>query len=166
VTAAAVLAFVQAALSLIATLYVFVLATVLRSGLGGADSAPAHAPALATEATVLAIVQLAGVVALVGGAVVALARRGRVAWFVLVSALGTQLLLSLYWYIRLSMIADDLPAAAGGLRGSAIMFAAMPLVGLGLLLLGPGRRWFVPEAAVPGDTAPSTGGSPAYPPNP
>lgn len=142
---AAVLAFAQAVVVLIASLYVWFFASV--AGVAAAEAgggwSPGDIDALATEGTVLAIVQLVSAVGLVGAGVWALSTRRRSGWALLVAALAVQVLLAGYWAVRLwSEIGDST------LVPFALLFAAGPLVGLGMLLVGPGRRWF--GAAVQG----------------
>jgi hypothetical protein len=149
VIAAAVLAFVQTAVALVGTLYTYMLSSLagLTAGQGG-FSEPGLA-GLASEGAVLALVQLLSVVPLVAGGIMALTRRSRTAWLTLVVSLGLQVLIALYWTLRLSgSIGDGFDAEGGPLAGFTLFFAAGPLVGLGLLLVGTGRRWFSePQAA-------------------
>ncbi len=147
VVAAAVLAFVQAALVLFASLYVFMLASVagLAAAEGGAGLSLPRAEDLAQEGQVLALVQVLSVVALVVGGILALGRATRAAWLVLLAALGVQVLLALYWAVRLADLVTAVPGSGDGgfLVVTALFFAAGPLTGLGLLVAGPGRRWFL-----------------------
>jgi hypothetical protein len=144
---AAVLAFVQGAMVLIASLYVWFFASladfVVQQGQG--TYSPATVDALATEGTTLAIVQLVSFVLLVAGGVRALNARTRGAWRLLVAAHAVQVVLAIYWAIRLSMLLDEAgPDAGGPLLAFALFFAAGPLVALGLLLTGAVRGWFAP----------------------
>ncbi|MFD2092296.1 hypothetical protein [Blastococcus deserti] len=143
VITAAVLAFVQALVVLIASLYLWFFASIADVAVAEAGGvwSPGTVDALATEGTVLAIVQLLSAVALVGGGVWALNTRRRAAWAVLVAALGLQVLLAGYWTVRLLGEFDG-SDAAGTVLGFTLFFAVGPLVGLGMLLAGPGRRWF------------------------
>ena len=151
VVAAAVLAFVQAAMVLFASLYVYVFASV--AGLAAAEvgtglSGP-RAAELAGEGQVLALVQVLSVVALVVGGILALARATRAAWITLLAAFALQVLLALYWAVRLADLVSAIPGGDGSglFVGFTLFFAAAPLTGLGLLVLGPGRRWFAgPQA--------------------
>ena len=149
VITAAVLAFVQGAFVLIASLYVWFFASLaeLVAETAQGSPAPGSVDALATEGTTLAIVQLVSFVLLVGGGVRALNARTRGAWQLLLVALAVQLVLALYWAVRLTMILDDAPGPASGspLVAFTLFFAAGPLVGLGLLLTGTARRWFAPD---------------------
>jgi magnesium-transporting ATPase (P-type) len=143
-----VLAFVQTAIALIGTLYTYMLSALV--GLGANQSAEFGSPgvrSLASEGTVLALVQLAAVVPLVAGGILVLTRRSRAAWLTLLVAFAIQVLIALYWMFRLSgVIGQGFDAATGPLAAFTLVFAAAPLVGVGLLLSGPARRWF-PEPA-------------------
>ena len=146
VLGAAVLSFVQAALVLIASLYVWFFASV--AGLA-VEQNPGAAPAVAHEFTrlgsTLAVLQLGTVVLLVVAGVLALRRRSRPAFGTAVAAHTVQVVLALYWLVRLNDLLGP-AAAAEGIGGVlavlALFFAALPLVALGLLLVGPGRSWF------------------------
>jgi hypothetical protein len=146
VVTAAVLAFVQAGLVLIASLYVWFFASIIE--FAATEGSPVYSPgavdALATEGTVLAVVQLASAALLIAAGIRALSARTRAAWLLLVAATALQVLLALYWVVRLGMLLDG--AADAGARGAflafTVFFAAAPLVSLGLLLIGAGRRWF------------------------
>jgi hypothetical protein len=144
VVAASVLAFVQAAMVLLASVYVFFFASIARVAVRDAGGPSTAVDELATEGTVLALVQVLSVLALVVAGLMALGRRRITAFPVLLGALGVQVLLAVYWAVRLSILAGDLPAAdpAAVFGWFALLFAAMPVVALGLVLLGPGRRWF------------------------
>jgi hypothetical protein len=151
VITAAVLAFAQATVVMIASLYLWFFASIAElaaSGSGGVW-APGRVDALAAEGTVLAIVQLLSAVLLVGAGVWALNRRTRAPWRLLVAALAVQLVLAGYWTVRLM---SELGGVDTGrtIISFALFFAAGPLVGLGMLLVGPGRRWF-------GGVEPATG---------
>jgi hypothetical protein len=137
-----VLSFVQAGLVFFASLYVWMLtsiADVARSRLSSATVA-----ALVTEGTVLAIVQLVSAVVLVVAGAFALTRRTRAAWLVVLGAQLAQVALALYWAVRLQVWVSDVPGPSPGAAFSAfaLFFAAGPLVALGLVVFGPGRRWF------------------------
>jgi hypothetical protein len=146
VITAAVLAFVQAGAVLIASLYVWLFASIADLALSEAPQAydPARVEALAAEGTVLAVVQLVSVVLLVGAGVWALNARSRGAWRLMVAAHGVQLALALYWAVRLSALADQTPGPGGGgvVASVSLIFAAGPLTALGLLFIGAARRWF------------------------
>jgi hypothetical protein len=151
VITAAVLAFAQATVVMIASLYLWFFASVAElaaSGSGGVW-APGRVDALAAEGTVLAIVQLLSAVLLVGAGVWALNRRARAPWRLLVAALAVQLVLAAYWTVRLMSELDGVDTGRT-IISFALFFAAGPLVGLGMLLVGPGRRWF-------GSVEPATG---------
>jgi hypothetical protein len=146
VIAAAVLAFVQAGVVAVASAYVFLLASVF-SLAEGEPGFPADAAALATEATVVAAVQIGSVVALVVTGVVVLNRRGAAARWALVAALGLQIALAAYWWTRL----DGLSGAVGPDPSTVVLFgvlcfAAAPAVGLGLVSSRPARAWFAGAA--------------------
>jgi hypothetical protein len=143
VTAAAVLSFVQAGLVLMATLYIWLLVSM-----GRLASATLHGPRdggpLVTEGTVLAIIQVLSVVALLTAGALALARRSRLAWGVVLAAAVLQVVLSGYWALRLPALLSDLPSGAPDTAFAAftVFFAACPLVTLGLVVFAPARRWF------------------------
>lgn len=152
VVAACVLAFVQAAMVLLASVYVYFFASIARTVVSDAGGPSSAVDGLATEGSILALVQLISVVALVVGGVLALSARPRaVAFPLLVAALGVQVVLAVYWAVRLSVLAADLPAAdpSAVFAWFALLFAAMPVVALGLLLVGAGRRWFRPGTGAP-----------------
>ncbi|MGY1642772.1 hypothetical protein ACI782_16810 [Geodermatophilus sp. SYSU D00703] len=148
VVAAAVLAFVQAGLVAFASAYVYLLASVF-SLAGREPGFPADAGALATEATAVAGVQIGSVVALVVAGVLALNRRSAASRWTLVAALGLQVALAAYWWVRLGALS----AAAVGPDPAAVVvvgvlfFAAGPAVGLGLVCGRPAREWFAGEPA-------------------
>jgi hypothetical protein len=147
---AAVLAFAQAVIVLIASLYVWFFASiadVAATEVGGA-LAPGDVDGLATEGTVLAIIQLLSVVALVAGGVWVLNSRRRGAWLLLVGALAVQVVLAVYWAVRLQSEVGAFDTE-GAIAAFSMFFAAGPVVGLGMLLVGPARRWF-------GDPRPAT----------
>ncbi|HLM06414.1 MAG TPA: hypothetical protein VK402_14645 [Blastococcus sp.] len=145
VITSAVLAFVQAGLVLFATLYVWMIASLADFAANDPD-VPAAFRGLATEATVLAVVQVFSVVLLVVAGIRALTRRTRAAWILLLVAHGAQVALALYWAVRVMSLFGDLPDPGpdpGGIFAAySLFFAAAPLVGLGLVLVGAGRRWF------------------------
>jgi hypothetical protein len=146
---AAVLAFVQGALVLIASLYVWFFASVAdfvaQESQGGFS--PATADALATEGTTVAIVQLVSFVLLVAGGIRALNARTQGAWRLLVVAHVVQVLLSIYWAVRLTMLLDGAgPDGAGPLLLFTAFFAAGPVVAVGLLMTRTVRGWFAPAS--------------------
>jgi hypothetical protein len=71
----------------------------------------------------------------------ALTSRRRAAGLLLVAALAVQVVLALYWAVRLTSEVGGFDSERT-ITAFALFFAAGPLVGLGMLLLGPGRRWF------------------------
>ena len=146
VIAAAVLAFVQALLVLIASLYVWFFASLAELAIEQSpNAAPAPAYEFAREGTTLTVVQLVSVVLLVVAGILALSRRTRRAWLLLVGALAAQVALALYWWAQLSDLLGPAAAAgdvAGVLGALSLFFAAAPVVALGLVLFGGGRRWF------------------------
>ncbi len=62
-------------------------------------------------------------------------------------AFGVQVALTLYWIVRIAALLAEVPGPdpAGPFISFALFFAAGPLVGIGMLLFGPGRRWFGPQ---------------------
>jgi hypothetical protein len=143
VIAAAVLAFVQAAVALIGTLYTYMLSALVGLSAGQGSVAQPGLAGLASEGTTLAVVQVLSVVPLVVGGFLVLNRRSPAAWRTLVAALVVQVLIALYWALRLSgAVGDAFDADAAPLAAFTLFFVAAPLVGLGLLAFGAGRRWF------------------------
>jgi hypothetical protein len=143
VTGAAVLSFVQAGLVLFASLYVWLLVSVGRLAALSMDG-PTNGGPLVVEGTVLTVVQVLSVAALVVAGALALGRRSRLAWAVVLLASVLQVALAGYWATRLPVLLSDLPSRAPG-SGVAVFtlaFAAGPLVTLGLILFAPGRTWF------------------------
>ena len=143
VIASAVLAFVQAAVVLIASIYVWFFASVITVATAGAPGV-LDAEGLATEGTVLAAVQLVSAVLLIAAGVLALNQRTHTTWLLLVGAHGLQIALAIYWLVRLLSFVDDLPGpdADGVLPAFTLFFAGGPIVGLALVVVGAGRRWF------------------------
>jgi hypothetical protein len=137
---------VQAGVVLLASLYLWFFASVadVAAAQAGAANTSRTVQALATEGTVLAVVQLVSVVVLVVGGIAALNRRSRLAGLLLVAAHAVQVVLVVYWTVRLLAVLGDVPGpgAEAGFAACTLFFAAAPLVGLGLVLVGPGRRWF------------------------
>jgi hypothetical protein len=147
VIGAAVLAFVQAAVVLIASLYLWFFASVADVAASTAvrgGYAPAAITGLATEGSTLAAVQVASVVLLVAAGVLALNRRTRAARRWLLAAHAVQLLLAGYWTVRLMMLLDAIPGddPQTPFLVVTLFFAAGPAVALGMLVAGPGGRWF------------------------
>ena len=147
-----VLAFAQAALVLLASLYVWFAASLIGFAAGQAPgTTPSDtAQGIATEANTLAVVGLVSAVLLIVGGVAGLIRRSRAAWVLLVAAHAVQVVLAGYWAIRMYSVLGDVPGTLneGAFASFALFFAAAPLVGLGLVLLGPGRAWF--DGTAPG----------------
>ncbi len=137
------LAFVQTAVALIGTLYTYMLSALVGLSAGQGTGLPPGFAGIASEGVTLAVVQLVSVIPLVAGGILVLNRRTRAAWLTLVVALVVQLLIALYWSLRLSgAIGVGFDADTGPLAWFTLFFAAAPLVGLGLLAVGAGRRWF------------------------
>src|SRR4051794_3783853 len=149
VIAAAVLAFVQAAFVLVSSIYVVLFSSLIDIA---ADADPSSAPPaevadLATEGTVVGIVQVVSAVLLIVAGVLALNSRRRRSLVVLVAGFAVQVLLCVYWAVRLSVIASDITGSdpTGAFLAFTLVFLAGPAVGLGLVLFGAGRRWFGEE---------------------
>jgi hypothetical protein len=134
---------VQAGLVLFASLYLFFFASIARVAVLDSGASSGSVSPLAREATVLAVVQVVSAVALVAGGALALGGRRRGLLPVLVGALSVQILLALYWAVRLNSVGNDITAGDGssGLTWFSLFFAAMPVVALGLAVLGPARQW-------------------------
>lgn len=149
--AAAVLAFVQAGAVAIASVYVFLFAAIARTATSEGGFGRSGVDPVITEATTLGGLQLASVVLLVVGGVMALgARHRRAAWLVLGAAFIAQLVLALYWGVRLASLATDaVDDPLHGFAWFALFFAAMPATALGLIAFGPGRQWFRTEPQPP-----------------
>jgi hypothetical protein len=146
VITAAVLAFVQSVVVLIASLYVWFFASIADIASSGRPGVYTSETArrLATEGTVLAVVQLFSVALLVVGGILALNRRTPTAYRLLAGAHIVQVVLALYWAGRLLDVLGDLPGAdgEGSLAAFSLFFLVGPVVSLGLLLSGAARRWF------------------------
>ncbi|WP_091943736.1 hypothetical protein [Trujillonella endophytica] len=150
VVTAAVLAIVQAAIVAFASAYLLLFASVLGIDFDIDGAIDPEAAALADEARVLAWVQFASCVALVTAGVLALTRRDRGTWLALLGALGVQVLLALYWAIRIVGLLGDVRGSEDAVPVfvfGAVVFAASPAVGLGLLVSRAGREWFDPGRA-------------------
>jgi hypothetical protein len=93
---------------------------------------------------VLAAVQVLSAVLLVTAGALVLNRRSRGTWQLLVVAHVIQIVLSIYWLVRLLALADEVagPDANRVFLVFTLFFAAGPLTGLGLIVVGAGRRWF------------------------
>ena len=145
VITSAVLAFVQAGVVLFASIYLWFIASFVDLAAQSDPSvSSSRVDSLTTEATVLAVVQLVSVVLLVVAGIRALTARTRTAWLLIVAANAVQIMLAGYWAIRLTTLLDELPGAGpqGAMAAFTIVFAASPLVGAGMVLVGAGRRWF------------------------
>ncbi|TQN43361.1 hypothetical protein FHU33_2804 [Blastococcus colisei] len=143
VITAAVLAFAQAVVVLIASLYLWFFASIADVAVAeaGAPYSPTALNALANEGVTLAVVQLLSVVLLIGSGVWALNSRRRAAGLLLAGALAAQIVLAVYWAARLDSLIGGL-GTEGTIAAFSLFFAVGPLVGLGMLLIGPGRHWF------------------------
>jgi hypothetical protein len=144
VITAAVLAFVQAALVLIASLYLRMFARILDFFATETTYDAGRAGSLTREGTALAVVGLLSAVLLVGAGVWALNARRSGAWWLLLSAHAIQVVLTVYWLVRLLALVDA--SARSSIAGLALFFGAGPLTALVLLLVGAGRRWFLDRA--------------------
>jgi hypothetical protein len=144
VVTAAVLAFVQAVVVLIASLYLWFLASLADAAIdeAGAAYSPTVVNAAANQGAELAAIQLVSAAALVAAGVGVLRSRRRPAWLLLVAALAAQLVLAWFWTQRLDSLIGGLGRVDGVILGLSLFFAVGPLVGLGMLLSGAGRRWF------------------------
>jgi hypothetical protein len=148
VVAAAVLVLVQAAGVALASAYLQLLGSVF-SLAADEPGFPADAAALAAEAGVLAVVQLASVVVLVAAGVLALTSRRPLARWALGAACALQLALAGYWMARLL---GAFGSASGLLPFVVLCAAAAPAVALGLSVGRPARAWFGGDPA--GGTSP------------
>jgi hypothetical protein len=143
VITAAVLAFAQAVVVLIASLYLWFFASIADIAATEAQGvySPAAVGALAREGIVLAVVQLLSAVLLIGAGVWALNTRRLAGGLLLGAALAFQVVLAVYWAVRLVSEVGGYDTE-GTILAFSLFFAVGPLVGLGMLLVGPGRRWF------------------------
>jgi hypothetical protein len=145
VITSAVLAFVQSGVVLFASLYLWFIASFVGlAAQGDPTISSSQVDSLTTEGTVLAIVQLLSVVLLVTAGIRTLSARTRAAWLLTVAAHAVQIVLAGYWAFRLVTLLNDIPGAGpqGALAAFTILFAAPAVVGLGMVVVGPGRRWF------------------------
>ncbi|MGY1830308.1 hypothetical protein ACI8AA_07745 [Geodermatophilus sp. SYSU D01180] len=155
VVAAAVLAFVQAAVVALSSAYVLLLASTFGvfASIPDATTGADDLYGLVTEVTVVSAVQLLSAVLLVVAGVLVLNRRSRAVWSTLLLGFGVQLALAVYWLVRLTSLADLAGFDPTGVLVVGVLFyAAAPAVGLGLLLAGAVRRW-----AAGADAPPATG---------
>jgi hypothetical protein len=143
VVTSAVLAFVQAGLVVFASLYVLLLSSVLDMA-AEQPAFPGGARGFAAEADVLAVLQFGSAALLIAVGILALNRRTRLAWVLLLVGHGVQIALTVYWMVRLGAFFGAIPGPdpGGALVGLGLFFAAVPLIGAGLVVIGPGRRWF------------------------
>lgn len=124
VTASAVLAYIQAGITTITTILVWI-------GVGqqvdGSDTA---------FQAVLALAQTIGIVLLIWGAVQAMGGKGRT---ILLAGAALEIVISLAWIIRFAALdtggIDFLENAKGGIIFIAILFAVMPVIAL-ILMMG------------------------------
>ena len=154
VIASAVLAFVQAAMVFIASLYVWFFASIVTVATAGAPGdLDADGPGHRGDGPRRSSSRLRGPPD----------RRRRhgaepaqpPTWLLLVVALAVQVVLSVYWLVRLLPSSATVPAPTRAPSSRfTLFFAAGPLVGLGLVVFGGGRRWFAQDQPA----APPTGG--------
>lgn len=139
VVAAAVLAFVQAAAVMVASVFVAFLVVVV--ALAAQMDVPSGLPF--AELIALAAVQLASIAALVIGGVRVLRRRDRTSRRVLAGALVVQLSLAAYWTVRVSpFFAGEEPGVLAMPPFGVLVLTVAPVVGLGLLSTPSSRAWF------------------------
>jgi hypothetical protein len=114
------------------------------AGQAPATSASGTAEALASEGEVLALLGVLSAVLLVVAGIAGLTRRSRAAWLLLLAGHAVQVVLAAYWAARLHTVLGDVPGTVdeSAFASFALVFAVAPLVGLGLVLFGPGRGWF------------------------
>ena len=141
VITAAVLTFTQSLVVVIVSLYLWFIASIADVVASSEGISTPAVDGLAAEGSALAIVQLFSAVLLIGAGVWALNSRRRPAGVLLIAALGLQVVLAVYWAVRLNTEVGGFDTE-GAIAVFALFFAAAPLVGIGLLLVGPGRRWF------------------------
>lgn len=134
VTAAAILAFIQAGITTITTIVVF-------GGLASADEGVSGTEAVL--AWVVAFAQAIGVVLLIVGGIQAIGGKSRV---LLVAGCALELAVCLFWAIRFAVIHSGgnevINAGKGVLIGFAVFFAIMPVISLVLSLTGPATEYF------------------------
>ena len=134
VTAAAVLGYVQAGITLIPT--VLMLAGLVSDGSNGAASD-------AALGWVIVLAQLAGAALLIAGGVQIMGGKGRT---LMVAGAGLELAICLFWMIRVAAIdsegVDVIDAGKGAIIGIAIFFAIMPTISL-VMSLGASTTQFL-----------------------
>jgi hypothetical protein len=130
VTGAAVLAFIQAGITLITTGIVFI---VLATAEGIATDMGVSLGGSLAEGWIIAFVQLAGVVMLIFGAVQLMSGTSR---GLLLAAVGLEVAISLYYLIRALSASGDSATAAGYSIVVPLLFAIMPAIALILALGG------------------------------
>jgi hypothetical protein len=133
VTAAAVLGYVQAGITLIPTVLMF----------GGAVSSDGGAAADAAIGWILVLAQLAGAALLIAGGVQIMGGKNRT---LLVVGAGLEIAISLFWIIRFAAIdsggIDIIDQGKGVIIGFAIFFAIMPAISL-IMSLGANTTQFL-----------------------
>jgi hypothetical protein len=134
VTAAAVLGYVQAGITLIPTI-------LMLAGLVSDDASGAAADAALGWVIVLA--QIAGAALLIAGGVQIMGGKSRT---LMVAGAGLELAISLFWIIRVAAIdsegVDVIDAGKGVIIGIAIFFAIMPTISL-VMSLGASTTQFL-----------------------
>lgn len=126
-TASAVLMFIQAGLTLVSTFYVLFGASVAGTVAAGGYSS---ADALQTEWTVIGILQLVSVGLLIFGGVQLLGSSGVT---VAIVACAAQLLLVIYWMIRIGTLADFNSDGEPFYFVIPLIYAVLPAVALPLI---------------------------------
>jgi hypothetical protein len=133
VTAAAVLGYVQAGITLIPT--ILMLAGLFSSDAGAADEA--------ALGWIIVIAQIAGAGLLIAGGVQIMGGKGRT---LMVAGAGLELAICLFWIIRVAVIDsggyDVIDAGKGVIIGIAIFFAIMPTISL-VMSLGASTTQFL-----------------------
>jgi hypothetical protein len=134
VTAAAVLAYVQAGITLIPTILMLV---------GAASGDASGAGSDAAIGWLIIIAQLVGAALLIAGGVQIMGGKSRT---LLIAGAGVELAISLFWIIRAAAIdsegIDVIDAGKGVIIGIAIFFAIMPTISL-VMALGAGTTQFL-----------------------
>ncbi|MGB3443230.1 MAG: hypothetical protein WBA97_31210 [Actinophytocola sp.] len=134
VTAAAVLGYVQAGITLIPTI-------LMLTGLASSDASGAAADAAISW--VIVLVQIAGAALLIAGGVQIMGGKGRT---LMIIGAGLELAICLFWIIRVAAIdsegIDVVDAGKGVIVGIAIFFAIMPTISL-VLSLGASTTQFL-----------------------